>query len=106
MTPADATVLFVVKDGRRTEAAWLVRLEDSSVARSEEADVTSLPEADVTFTLSGEDVEAVRGGELPFSVGFMRGQVKSAGEPGSVLAVLQALDAPELEDARARLLSS
>jgi putative sterol carrier protein len=45
-------------------------------------------DADVTFTCTEEDFAALQDGSLDLSVGFMRGQVKMAGDFGALLHYL------------------
>lgn len=47
--------------------------------------------ADATLTLTPADAQAVRDGNLDLSVGFMRGQIKMAGDPGALLRALPVL---------------
>ena len=42
----------------------------------------------IVFTAVPGDATAIAAGELDLSVGFMRGQVKVAGDPGALLRVL------------------
>jgi hypothetical protein len=44
--------------------------------------------ADIVFTMTPEDAQALRDGTLDLSVGFMRGQVKMAGDFGALLQFL------------------
>ncbi len=45
-------------------------------------------EANVTFTAAPADAQALHDGSLELSVGFMRGQVKMAGDFGALLQFL------------------
>ncbi len=57
--------------------------------------------ADVTFTVPAAEARAILdGGEEP-SVGFMRGRIKTAGDPGAVLAWLQSTATPAWQAWRA-----
>jgi hypothetical protein len=87
-TDAPATVAFVVAKGKTTVKSWAVEVGDSV---RELAEVPA--DADVVFTFSPEDAAAYRSGELDLSVGFMRGQVKMAGDFGALLRVLPRLAA-------------
>ncbi len=58
---------------------------------------------DVTFTITGSDAGAVRNGQLDPTVAFMQGRLKTAGDPGAVLALLGAWSSPAGRRARARL---
>lgn len=55
--------------------------------------------ADVVLTLTPADAEALRTGGLDVSVGFMRGQVKMAGDFGALLRLLSATPSSELASA-------
>jgi putative sterol carrier protein len=48
---------------------------------------------DVTFTLAAADAAALADGGVAPTVAFMRGRLKTAGDPGLVLALLAAADA-------------
>lgn len=87
--PSPHTVAFVVLKGKQTLDQWAVAVEGDAVTP-----LASLPdEADVTFTIAASDAEAVKAGELDVAVGFMRGQIKMAGDNGALLTVLPALSA-------------
>ena len=66
---------------------WYVRLDDGVVAEAVSGTTAS---PDVTLTLSHLDAVAIAGGGLDPGVAFMRGQMKTAGDPGLVLDVLAA----------------
>ena len=79
-------VEFVVAAGKKEQSRGWVRLDDAAVvARGDGA-----PEepADVTFTATPADAQALHDGALDLSVGFMRGQVKMAGDFGALLQLL------------------
>src|SRR6478752_2967757 len=89
-------VEFVVAAGKKEQARGWVRVDDGAVVgRGEGA-----PEqpVDVTFTATPADAQALHEGTLDLSVGFMRGQVKMAGDFGKLLQFLPltAGDAPQL----------
>jgi hypothetical protein len=48
----------------------------------------------ITFTMSDTDARALREGELDLSVGFMRGQIKMAGDFGELLRFLPLTHGP------------
>lgn len=104
--PGATVVEYVVVDGRREVGRRTVRVEGGAVVEVVEAgeagDGPAGPAGPaVTFTLSVADADAVRHGDLDLSVAFMRGQMKTAGDPGAVLRVLPVLSrAPHLDDAR------
>jgi hypothetical protein len=79
-------VEFVVAAGKREQARSWARVEDASVA--ERGDGAPTAPADITFTASPADAQALHDGALDLSVGFMRGQVKMAGDFGLLLKFL------------------
>jgi putative sterol carrier protein len=89
-------VEFVVTVGKKEQARSWAQIDGGSVvARGEGA----APEpADVTFTATPADAQSLHDGSLDLSVGFMRGQVKMAGDFGKLLQFLPltAGDAPQL----------
>jgi putative sterol carrier protein len=94
---ADATVVaFVVAAGKKEQARGWVRVGDGKVLEKGEG-ATADP-ADITFTATPADAQAMHEGKLSLSVGFMRGQVKMAGDFGALLHFLPLTDgaAPKL----------
>ncbi|MDQ1475033.1 MAG: sterol transfer family [Actinomycetota bacterium] len=79
-------VEFVVAAGKKEQARGWVRVADGSVV--ERGDRASAGPADVTFTATPADAQALHDGSLDLSVGFMRGQVKMAGDFGALLQFL------------------
>lgn len=82
------TVAFVVAKGKTILDSWGLEVGETIVTRD-------APPADpqITFTLTAADADAYRAGSLDLSVGFMRGQVKMAGDFGALLRVLPRLAA-------------
>ena len=79
-------VEFVVAAGKKEQARGWVRVDDGTVVgRGEGAPAEP---ADVTFTATPADAQALHEGALDLSVGFMRGQVKMAGDFGALLEFL------------------
>jgi len=79
-------VEFVVAAGKKEHARSWARVEGAAVtARGEDAPAEP---ADVTFTATPADAQALHDGALDLSVGFMRGQVKMAGDFGELLQFL------------------
>jgi putative sterol carrier protein len=79
-------VEFVVAAGKKEQARSWARVDDDAVvARGEGAPADP---ADVTFTATPADAQALHEGALDLSVGFMRGQVKMAGDFGALLQFL------------------
>ncbi len=89
-------VEFVVAAGKKEQARSWAQVDDGSVTARGEG-VAPEP-VDVTFTATPADAQALHDGSLDLSVGFMRGQVKMAGDFGTLLRFLPltAGDAPQL----------
>jgi len=87
VTAAEAMIVeFVVAAGKKEQARSWARLDGGRVVgRGEHASDTP---ADVTFTATPADAQALHDGTLDLSVGFMRGQVKMAGDFGALLQFL------------------
>jgi hypothetical protein len=79
-------VEFVVAAGKKEQARSWARVDDASVA--ERGDGAPAAPADITFTASPADAQALHDGALDLSVGFMRGQIKMAGDFGLLLKFL------------------
>jgi hypothetical protein len=82
------TVAFVVAKGKTVLEAWGAEVGDTVVLRDTPPD-----DPRITFTLTAADADAYRAGTLDLGVGFMRGQVKMAGDFGALLRVLPRLAA-------------
>jgi len=79
-------VEIVVAAGKKEQAhAWSEINDGAVVAHGEGSAATP---ADVTFTATPADAQALHDGALDLSVGFMRGQVKMAGDFGLLLQLL------------------
>ena len=79
-------VEFVVAAGKKEQARSWAQVDDGSVVARGEG---KAPEpVDVTFTATPADAQALYEGSLDLSVGFMRGQVKMAGDFGALLHFL------------------
>ncbi|HUI50032.1 MAG TPA: SCP2 sterol-binding domain-containing protein [Acidimicrobiia bacterium] len=79
-------VEFVIAAGKKEHARSWARLDDGAIAAR--GDGAPTDPADVTFTASPADAQALHDGTLDLSVGFMRGQVKMAGDFGALLRLL------------------
>ena len=79
-------VEFVVAAGKKEQARGWVRVAGTAVV--ERGDGAPPEPADVTFTATPADAQALHDGALDLSVGFMRGQVKMAGDFGALLKFL------------------
>jgi hypothetical protein len=80
------TVEVVVAAGKRRHAHHHARIEDSVLAGH--GDGPPPEPADIVLTVTPDDAEALRDGRLDLSVGYMRGQVKMAGDFGALLRLL------------------
>ena len=79
-------VEFVVAVGKKEQARGWARVDDGTVVGRGQGAPTA--PADVTFTATPADAQALHDGTLDLSVGFMRGQVKMAGDFGALLQFL------------------
>jgi putative sterol carrier protein len=85
-------VEFVVAAGKKEQARSWARIDgDAVVAHGEGAPADP---ADVTFTATPADAQSMHEGVLDLSVGFMRGQVKMAGDFGTLLQFLPLTSGP------------
>jgi putative sterol carrier protein len=95
-------VEFVVAAGKKEQArGWAEIADGTVVARGEGAPVQP---ADVTFTATPADAQGLHEGTLDISVGFMRGQVKMAGDFGALLQFLPLTIGPSPQVSVAELL--
>jgi len=85
-------VEFVVAAGKKEQARSWARVDDDRVA--ERGDGAPAEPADVTFTATPADAQSLHDGTLDLSVGFMRGQVKMAGDFGVLLKLLPLTSGP------------
>jgi hypothetical protein len=79
-------VEFVVAAGKKEQARSWAHIEDGALL--EQGEGAPAAPADVTFTAKPADAQALHDGSLDLSVGFMRGQVKMAGDFGLLLQFL------------------
>ena len=86
MPDTDLVVEFVVAAGKKEQARGWARVGDAGVI--ERGDGEPAEPATLTFTATPGDAQALHDGTLDLSVGFMRGQVKMAGDFGLVLQFL------------------
>ena len=82
---ASGTVQIVVTGAPGGDGKWYFRLDDGVVA---EAAAGTQAAPDLTLTVGYAEGAAMAAGELDPSVAFMRGRMKTAGDPGLVLDVL------------------
>jgi len=80
-------VEFVVAAGKSEKARSWARVDDAG-ALEDQGNGAAPDAADVTFTATPADAQALHDGSLDLSVGFMRGQVKMAGDFGALLQLL------------------
>ena len=93
-TPGGSGMVQIVVTGTDlpNDGKWYVRLDDGVVAEAGAG--SSLGRSDVTLTVPFAEAAAMAAGELDPSVAFMRGRMKTAGDPGLVLDVLAAVGSP------------
>ena len=80
-------VEFVVAAGKKEQARALGARRRAARSSSDGARARRRAPADIAFTATPADAEALHDGTLDLSVGFMRGQVKMAGDFGTLLRV-------------------
>jgi hypothetical protein len=85
-------VEFVVASGKKEQARGWARVDGDRVV--ERGDGAPSEPADVTFTATPADAQGMHDGTLDLSVGFMRGQVKMAGDFGALLQLLPLTSGP------------
>ena len=95
-------VEFVVAAGKKEQARGWAQV-DAGALVSKGAGAAATP-ADVTFTATPADAQLLHDGTLDLSVGFMRGQVKMAGDFGALLHFLPLADGVQPKLAPADLL--
>jgi hypothetical protein len=81
-------VEFVVAAGKKEQARGWVRIDDNGAVTDRGSGAAPEGGADVTFTSTPADAQALHDGTLDLAVGFMRGQVKMAGDFGALLRFL------------------
>jgi len=79
-------VEFVVAAGKKEQARFHAVVEGDALVSAGEGPAAE--PADVVFTATPADADALRNGDLDLAVGFMRGQVKMAGDFGALLHLL------------------
>src|SRR5947208_14645646 len=80
-------VEFVVAAGKKEQGRSWVEVDENGSISSRGDGAPDAP-ADITFTATPADAQALHEGSLDLSVGFMRGQVKMAGDFGALLEFL------------------
>ncbi len=93
---------FVVAAGKKEQARGWAQVDDGAVVAR--GDGAPAQPADVTFTATPADAQALHDGTLDISVGFMRGQVKMAGDFGALLQFLPLTAGPSPQVSVAELL--
>ena len=83
---APVVVEFVIAAGKKEQARGWARVGDYEVL--ERGTGAPAEPADITFTATPADAQAMHEGTLDLTVGFMRGQVKMAGDFGALLGFL------------------
>jgi putative sterol carrier protein len=79
-------VEIIVAAGKKEHAHKWARIDAGAIV--ERGDGAPANAADITFTATPADAQALHDGALDLSVGFMRGQVKMAGDFGALLQFL------------------
>jgi hypothetical protein len=79
-------VRFLCVQGKKEVRRVTARVEDEKAVVLDEVDAPA--DADITFTVTEPDAQALHDGTLDLSVGFMRGQIKMAGDFGELLHLL------------------
>lgn len=79
---------YVVQSGKKELSRTRVSVDGASV---QPADTADGDEPTITFTMTPPIADALAQGELDLSVGFMRGQIKMAGDFGALLHALPTL---------------
>jgi hypothetical protein len=79
-------VEFVVAQGKKEQARGYAHLDGARIVGTDSGPAPS--PADIVFTVTPADATALHDGTLDLSVGFMRGQVKMAGDFGALLQFL------------------
>lgn len=77
---------FIVAAGKKELGRSWARVDNGAIA--ERGDGAPSTPADVTFTATPPLAQGLHDGSLELSVGFMRGQVKMAGDFGALLQLL------------------
>ena len=83
---ADLLVEFVVAKGKKEQGRSYAHVDGSRVVGTGTGPAER--PADIVFTVTPDDAAALRDGGLDLSVGFMRGQIKMAGDFGALLRFL------------------
>ena len=79
-------VEFVVAQGKKEQARGYAHLDGTRIVGAETGPAPR--PADIVFTVTPADATALHDGSLDLTVGFMRGQVKMAGDFGALLRFL------------------
>src|ERR1700759_2249350 len=82
-------VQLVITGGPDGDLQAYLRIDDGVVAL---ATIGSDPAADVTLTAPAADAAAMAAGTLDPNVAFMQGRMKTAGDPGLLLELLEHVD--------------
>ena len=86
-------VEFVVAQGKKEHARGYAHLDGTRIIGAEAGPAPS--PADIVFTVTPADATALHDGTLDLTVGFMRGQVKMAGDFGALLHFLPLTAGPD-----------
>ena len=99
---ADVLIESTVTGAPGSDVRWHVQVRGGTVT----AEAGGVPDADVALTSTYDDAVAILRGDLAPSVAFMQGRMKTAGDPGRLLDVLQATATPAFARAREALAAS
>jgi putative sterol carrier protein len=83
--PTGTVQVVVTGTDLPNDGKWYLRLDGGVVA---EAAAGTVPAPDLTLTVGYAEGAAMAAGDLDPSVAFMRGRMKTAGDPGLVLDLL------------------
>jgi hypothetical protein len=84
---------FVVAQGKKEQARAYAHLDGDRIVGTGSGPAER--PGDIVFTLTPADASALHDGALDLSVGFMRGQVKMAGDFGALLRFLPLTAGPD-----------
>jgi hypothetical protein len=84
------TIHFIVAKGKKELRRVVARVDDGRLVEGADDDVP-----DISFTLTEAHAQALHDRSLDLSVGFMRGQVKMAGDFGALLHFLPLTAGPK-----------
>jgi alkyl sulfatase BDS1-like metallo-beta-lactamase superfamily hydrolase len=99
MSALSATVQHVVTGGPDGDLKYFWVLEGGELR---DVELGTRPEPDITLTIPHAEVSGVLAGDVDVNVLFMRGRMKTAGDPGKLLQLLRSTATPEFRAAQER----